>query len=183
MSSSRRLIVYLIVFSTMVAAILLIALRSCTPGEEIPVSSFDGDSIVELADGTTIIAERGSLGREMVDWLGSDPSGEASFLLAGDPFQPGSANPAPDGWGRITRFMAMMNANPDVKAHIVIFAMRSRDSEADQLASDRARRLQRELVSRGVPTSRLVVEGRPAPDVGRGPPIENGRTAITLSRS
>lgn len=184
MRNNRRLIIYLIIFSAMVAAILLIALRSCVTAssDEIPVSSFDDDSIVELADGSTIIAERGSLGREMVDWLRAGTIGEASFLLAGEPFQRGTAEPAPDGWGRITRFIAMMNANPGVKAHIVVFATESRDSEADQLASDRARRLQGELVTRGVSASRLVVEGKPAPDVGRGPPIENGRIAITLSR-
>ena len=185
MSSNRRLIGYLIVFSAMVVAILLIALRSCVSEtkDEITASAFNDDSIVELRDGSTIVAERGSLGREMVDWLGANPSGEASFLLAGEPFQPDSAVPAADGWGRITRFIAMMRANPDVKAQIVVFATKSRDSEATQLASERARRLQSELVTRGVSASRLVVEGRPAPDVGRGTSIENGRIAITLSRS
>lgn len=185
MSSNRRLIVYLIVFSAMVVAILLIALRSCVSEtkDEITASAFNDDSIVELRDGSTIVAERGSLGREMVDWLGANPSGEASFLLAGEPFQPDSAVPAADGWGRTTRFIAMMRANPDVKAQIVVFATKSRDSEATQLASERARRLQSELVTRGVSASRLVVEGRPAPDVGRGTSIENGRIAITLSRS
>lgn len=185
MSGNRRLTIYLTVFSMMVAAILLIALRSCVTSseDEITAYSFEGDSIVELRDGSTIVAERGSLGREMVDWLRANPSGKASFLLAGEPFQPDSADPASDGWRRITQFIAMMKANPDVKAHILVFAMKFEDRQADQLASARARRLESELVSRGVSASQLVVEGRPAPDVGRGPPIENGRIAITLSRN
>jgi len=185
MNGNRRLIIYLTVFSAMVAAILLIALRSCVPAseDEITAYSFDGDSIVELQDGSTIVAERGSLGREMVDWLRANPIGEATFLLAGEPFRPDSTDPASDGWRRITQFIAMMKANPDVKAHILIFAMRFKDRQAGQLATARARRLQSELVSRGVPASQLVVEGRLAPDVGHGPPIENGRIAITLSRN
>jgi hypothetical protein len=53
MSGNRRLTIYLTVFSMMVAAILLIGLRSCVTSseDEITAYSFEGDSIVELKDG------------------------------------------------------------------------------------------------------------------------------------
>src|SRR5688572_27570677 len=75
-----------------------------------------GESIIALRDGSTIVAERGTLGREMADWLNQGQRGEAKFLVAGEPFEPGSAALTNESATRIHSFVAMMKANRGVSA-------------------------------------------------------------------
>ena len=57
--------------------------------------TFAAESIIALKDGSTMVAEQGTLGREMVAWLNDNAAGEAQFLLAGQPFVVGSTDPTP----------------------------------------------------------------------------------------
>ena len=54
---------------------------------------FAAESIIALKDGSTMVAEQGTLGREMFDWVNDKGAGEAKFLLAGQPFVAGSTDP------------------------------------------------------------------------------------------
>ena len=143
-----------------------------------------GESIIALRDGSTIIAERGSLGREMADWLNQGHRGEAKFLVAGDPFEPGSDAPTQQSEARISSFVAMMKANRGVSARIVVYADDTAGSSA--LAAQRAERIRALLVARGVSARRLTVEAKPAASMlapaGQGAPVRGGQVVIVLNR-
>ena len=143
-----------------------------------------GESVIALRDGSTIIAERGSLGREMADWLNQGHRGEAKFLVAGDPFEPGSTAPTRESEARISSFIAMMKANRGVSARIAIFADDSAGGPA--LAAQRAERMRALLVSRGVSPRRLTVEAQPAAmmlaPAGQDSPVHGGQVVIVLNR-
>lgn len=142
-----------------------------------------GDSIIALRDGSTIVAERGTLGREMADWLNLRQQGEAKFLLADQPFEPGSTVPTPEAERRVDRFVTMMTANPGVDARIVIFADDA--AEALALASRRAERLRADLVSRGLSARRLTVEAQPSAILApadQASPVRGGQVMIVLDR-
>jgi outer membrane protein OmpA-like peptidoglycan-associated protein len=188
MTSQRRPALLIVIFA-LVAGVMFLGLRSCytaVKGEKETVSATSaGDSIIAFKDGTTMIAERGTLGRAMVDWLELNKKGQATFLLAGEPFAQGSAELAPDTATRISRLAALLKANGEVTAQIFIFAVDSGNRQADlNLASIRARRVQTELVANKVAPSRFTVEGRPAPEtVKSGSAVQSGRIAVTLSRN
>ena len=143
-----------------------------------------GESIIALRDGSTIVAERGTLGREMADWLNQGQRGEAKFLLAGTPFEAGSTVPTDESQVRIHRFVTMMKANRGVAARLAVFADDAPGGPA--LAAQRAERLRAELVSRGVSARRLTVEAQPAADMlapaGQGSPVRAGQIMIVLNR-
>ncbi len=145
--------------------------------------TFAAESIIALKDGSTMVAEQGTLGREMVDWLNDNAAGEAQFLLAGQPFVVGSTDPTPESELRIGRFVAMLKASRDVTARIIVLA----DGQADlQLASARAERLGREIMSDGISEDRMAVEGRQRssmPDRSDGGlAFRGGQVAIVLTR-
>ena len=139
------------------------------------------ESIIALKDGSTMIAEQGTLGREMIDWLNNNSAGEATFLLAGQPFVLGSTDPTPESELRIARLVKMLKASPDVTARIIVLA----DGNADlQLASARAERLRRETTSNGISQDRITVESRQRssmPDRFSAGSFRGGQVVIVLS--
>jgi len=140
------------------------------------------ESIIALKDGSTMVVEQGTLGREMIDWLNDNAAGEAKFLLAGQPFVVGSTDPTPESELRIGRFVAMLKASRDVTARIIVLA----DGKADlQLASARAERLRREITSDGISEDRIAVEGRQRSSMpdrsGGGSNFHGGQVVIVLT--
>lgn len=189
MIKGQRRSAYLIAIFVLVAGVIFLGLRTCytaVKDDDDTVAATSGDdSIIVLKDGSTMIAEQGTLGREMVDWLELNTKGQATFLLAGEPFVRSSAELTPDTLHRISRLAVLLKANRDVAAQIFVFAVDSGDPQADlRLAGIRAQRIQIELIASGISESRFTVEGRRAPDtVKRGLAIENGRIAVALSRN
>ena len=188
MTRGRRRSVYLFALCALGAFVLFLGLRAlylAATGDDDAVSSTRvDDSIIALKDGSTMVAERGTLGREMADWVERNTKGQATFLLAGEHFSRGSAAPASESWPRFSRLALLLNANSDLTAHILVFARDTGDPQADlRLAGARAQRVHRELIARVVPASRLTAEGRLAPAAaGSGMAIQNDRIAVTLSK-
>ena len=154
------------------------------PEERPPPVAAVGESVIALRDGSTIVAERGTLGREMADWLNQGQPGEAKFLVAGQPFEPGSTAPTHESEARIYRLVAMLKANRGVSTRITIFADDAAGGPA--LAAQRAARLRALLVARGVSARRLTVEAKPAASMlapaGQGAPVHGGQVVIVLNR-
>ena len=182
---------FLIVFATLLVAVtgflmLRFGYQALMPAED-PATAPGVEvhhSVVALADGSTMVAERGSLGREMADWLNLRQPGDAKFLLAGDAFEPGSAEPTAASQRRIQRFVALMRGNRGITAQIVVF---SDDAPGGRgLAERRAGRLRTDLLSRGLPERRVSAETQPAaamaaPD-GQGSTVHAGQMMIVLHR-
>ena len=143
-----------------------------------------GESIIALRDGSTIVAERGTLGREMADWLNQRLPGEAKFLVEGDPFEPGSTALTRDSEARMHRFVALMNANRGVRARLTVFADDAPEGAA--LAEKRAESLRADLAARGVRAQRLTVEVQPVASMplpaGQPSPVRGGQIMIILNR-
>ena len=157
-----------------------------------PESQLPGDrtmaSIVSLGRGRTMVAPRGTVARDVVNWMASRAEGERYFEAGGREFIGNSAELAPESWNRIERFVMMLQANRDVRARIVGFSDTSGNaSENQRLSEARARQVMIEIAAHGIAPSRLSFEGRGSADpiadnatqAGRE---RNRRVAVILSR-
>jgi outer membrane protein OmpA-like peptidoglycan-associated protein len=168
-------------------------LRTCSMEDApSPETQLPGDrtmeSIVSLGHGWTMVAPRGTVARDVVDWLASGTEGERYFEAGGRQFTGNSAELAPDAWNRIDRFVVMLRTHRDVRARIVGFSDASGNASEDQRLSElRARQVMIEIMAQGIPRSRLSFEGRGSanPIADNATPAgreRNRRVAIILSR-
>ena len=156
--------IFLILLPILLAAALVLSVRACTaePEQHYRVGP-EGSGIVALDDGSTLVAKKGTVGRDLVDWLARRGDGQRSFELGGHQFVGRTMQPTAETIGRLPRLVAMLKANPDVKAMIVGHTDPSGDAKEDQaVALERARTLARLLEDRGIETDRLMVESRGA---------------------
>src|SRR3546814_6364900 len=94
------------------------------------------------------------LGRQLVDWLAARGPGEKTFELGGQEFVGRSATPTPESIGRVSRLVAMLRANTDVRVTIIGHTDPSGDKEADHaLGIARAEALAQRLREGGVSRS------------------------------
>ncbi|MBC9032642.1 OmpA family protein [Sphingomonas sp. JC676] len=142
-----------------------------TPAANATDAGVDNSAIVALHGGSTLIAERGTVGREIVDWLASSaPQGR--FELGGRQFDGRSAEPTIEAQARLTRLIQMLKSDSDVHILLVGHSDRSADAAADQALSEaRARAVRRILEASGIFSTRIKVEGR-----GGTQPIADDRT-------
>ena len=142
------------------------------------------NSIVSLKDHSTMVAERGTLRREMIDWFNDDTSATHAFGLTGETFVPGTDQLTPDAMVKIGRFVAMLRANRDVKARIRVFG-NAADGTDMRLAVRRAERLRTGIAAQGIQASRfIVVAEAEASALGNAPrPEQPTHLEIILSRS
>lgn len=184
-----RMIV-LFVFITLVVSGSM-ALKRCSEESPPEPSEVRGDpsGIVALADGSTMAAPRGTVGRDLVDWLARRESGQKTFELGGQEFLGRTAELTPQSRGRVPRLIAMLRANPDVKVVIVGHT----DPSGDQ-AADRAISLARADVVLGmlrdgrISAHRLSAKARAAsdpvaPNDSPGNRQRNQRVSLILSRA
>lgn len=170
-----------------------LGLRACSMLDDSPVESplpggRAAGSVVSLGYGRTMVARRGTVARDVVDWMASRADGERYFEAGGREFIGNSAEFAPQSWNRIERFAMMLKADRHVRARIVGFSDASGNAAEDQRLSEaRARRVMIEIEAHGIAPSRLSFEGRGsvnpiadnATQAGRA---RNRRVAIILSR-
>jgi hypothetical protein len=170
-----------------------VGLRACAlldapaPESRLPGDGIGG-SIVSLGRGRTIVAPTGTVAGDIVAWLASREDGQRYFEVGGRQFVGNSAEPAPESWYRIERFVMMLQANHDVRARIVGYSDASGNDAADRRLSEaRARRVMSEIEGLGIAPSRLSFEGRGSADpiadnATPGGRARNRRVAIILSR-
>src|SRR3546814_10305158 len=93
-----------------------LAVKSCSDRGRPPStpSTRDGSALVALRDGSTMMAQKGSIGRKMVDWLAVRGPGEKPFELGGKEFMRSAATPTPVSSGRVSHLVAMLRTNADV---------------------------------------------------------------------
>jgi len=185
-SSIAQLILLACGAASLVPASLAIKRLSDAPPHE-TVESGDLGAIVALRDGSTLVAQSGTPGREIVDWLASDAP-EGRFELGGRQFVGRLADPTIEARVRVPRLIAMLRADSDVDVEIVGHSDRSGDAAADRaLSEERATRLAQLLRAGGIARDRIHVEG-----LGGDEPIaddataegrrRNGRVSLILSR-
>ncbi len=143
-------------------------------------------SIVVLDTGSVLTAPKGTVGRDLLDWLASPDRTERYFELGGQEFVGRSVEPTVESKVRILRLIEMLRANRDVHVSVIGFTAASADKAADlRLSRERAEWLVRALRNGGIAASRLSAEGRGGTDpigdnatpAGRG---RNERVALLL---
>lgn len=182
-------LIMLVLFMLLMTSVAM-ALKSC--GEQQPADNRaaggDAAGLVSLRDGSTLIAEPGTVGRDLVDWLAAREPGRKVFELGGQEFVGRTAQPTSESLGRATRLIAMLRANPDVRMTIVGHSDPSGDERADiALSLARAQTLYRLVRDGGVAPARLDVQARGSsqPLVPNDSPANrarNQRVSLILSR-
>jgi outer membrane protein OmpA-like peptidoglycan-associated protein len=166
-----------------------VALKSCQ--NSVPAETkgrpADANSIVALRNGATLVAKPGTPGRELVDWLASkDPTHD--FELGGRQFEGRSVEPSAEAKGRLTRLVAMLTANENVRIHIIGHSDRTGDPQADRTLSEaRAHYVADALDDAGIARERISFEGRGGdqPIASNDTPAgrdRNQRVSIVLTR-
>jgi outer membrane protein OmpA-like peptidoglycan-associated protein len=168
-----------------------LALKRCgevSPPEPTEVRG-DPSAIVALADGSTMAAPRGTVARDLVDWLASREPGQKNFELGGKEFVGRTAELTPESRGRVPHLIAMLRANPDVKVVIVGHTDPSGDEAADRaLSQARADVLLGMLRDGRISAHRLSTVARAAsdpiaPNDSPGNRQRNERVSLILRRS
>jgi outer membrane protein OmpA-like peptidoglycan-associated protein len=165
-------------------------LERCTREAPAPshASSSSVDAVVELNDGSTMFAARGTVGRTLIDWLADRKPGQRDFELGGQEFVGQTARLTGESIGRVQRFIAMLRANPEVKVTVVGHTDRSGDPEADlAMSMARAQTVVRLLEKGNISAARLQAQAHGgteplasnATEAGRQ---KNRRVSLILSR-
>jgi outer membrane protein OmpA-like peptidoglycan-associated protein len=185
-----RIVVYaiLILVPIFVWLALMEAYVAYVPGDE-PLQDRGADSIVALPNGSTLLEPRGTVGRNIADWLDAHPQGVQSFEVGGNQFVGDTAELTPESVERIGKLAAMLKADRNVSVAIIGHSATEADDGLSQdLALGRARRVRDELIQSGVPLGRISAESRGASDpiapnnTGAGRQ-QNERVGIVLVRN
>jgi outer membrane protein OmpA-like peptidoglycan-associated protein len=142
--------------------------------------------LVALPNQSTLVAEPGTPGRNIIDWLGSYPAGSQSFELGGTQFVGRTDALTRDSLGRATRLATILAAYPDIEVMIVGHTSASSDETADlELAQLRAKAVVKVLKDYGVRGRRLDSCSRGSSDPIAGTDAgdhANDRVSIVLTR-
>lgn len=170
-----------------VALVEFLSLRACFqtafPGEgSSPMPKID-NSVVATSDGSVMIAQPGTVSRDVIDWMNDESAGSRQFDIGRQPFAPNSEIPAPEAEVRLARFATELKANPDVNARIIVCS--SAGNGADQrLAARRAHRVKEELAARLIDASRVSTEPcRTSAGPAGAPSAEQDGQAISIALS
>jgi hypothetical protein len=158
MAINRMNVVALIVG---VALIEFLILRACFlavfPGEGSSPMPKTDNTIVATSDGSVMIAQPGTVSREVIDWLNDASAGPKQFDIGRQPFLPNSDLPAPEAEVRLARFATELKANPDVNARIIVCSSDGNGAD-QQLVASRANRLKEALAAMLIDASRISTE-------------------------
>jgi len=128
--------------------------RSLWPQDDPALARRVDDSIVELRDGSVLMASKGSISRDVIDWLNNASAPLARFDIGRMPFERNSAVPAPGTQVRVQRFATELRAYPGV--HATVFVCTSADGPGEErLAIARVNRLNSILTANRVSADRI----------------------------
>ncbi|MBO9713821.1 OmpA family protein [Sphingomonas sp.] len=170
------------------AGVLLLSMRACSTAKterRLAATENTTADIVDLPDGGTLMASKGTVTRSLVDWLKSDAD-TGNFELGGQEFVGRTAQPTPESLGRVPRLAAMLKAYPEVHLVVTGHASASGNAAADEaLALERAKAAAKLIEGSGIPAERIRFEGQgsAAPLAGTKPEDpRNERVSLMLTR-
>ncbi|RVT94569.1 OmpA family protein [Sphingomonas crocodyli] len=167
-----RFAVFALPLLLVVALVMLINSWSDTPAVETTPPA-DLSAVVALPNGSVLTAPKGSVGRDMVDWLASDDDTERRFELGGREFDGRSIEPTMESKVRIERGVAILKANPKVSLEVIGYTAATADAAADlKLGQARADWVVNALHDGGIASSRMTAHSR-----GGADPIGDNATA------
>jgi len=185
---ARTIMVFFFITLVVSSALTLKRCSEDSPRDRTDVRG-DPSGIVALADGSTMVAAQGTVGRALVDWLARREPGQKTFELGGQEFVGRTAELTTESRGRVPRLVAMLRANPDVKVVIVGHTDPSGDKAADRAISQaRADVLVAMLRDGRISSHRLRTQARGAsdpiaPNDSPGNRQRNQRVSLVLRRT
>jgi hypothetical protein len=154
-----------------------VSLAGCNEVRAAPESPAPRAELVVLADGTTMVARKGTLSRDLADWLAGDGAASRDFTLGSDSFHLNSAKLSPAGLGRAVDLGTLLRATPGATLTLSAIA-----TPNDPLADERAATLEVFLAERGLLKGQVRVA--PAEEtVFAAPIVQPGTLALRLSRA
>lgn len=186
----RKVRITLWVAVALLLAAPALALRSCmsslqSDGPAASAHEPDEDRLVELRNGATMLLNRGPLSAKVVEWLERD-NDRTAFGIADSNFSSRSADPTLEGLANFAQVAQILNADPQLRAHVIVAAIPAEDPAALALNQSRARRVLSELFRQGVPAARISVMADANPGLGAEHVIDHlgqdSRLFIMLSR-
>jgi outer membrane protein OmpA-like peptidoglycan-associated protein len=137
------------------------------------------DNVVPLATGFTMQADKGTVGRDIVDWLNGNETGSRLFDVGGHQFLGDTDVLTEESRGRVARLAMMLRANKDVSVTIIgYFNPGGTPSPGDRMPERRAESVNDALVADGIAAQRLTIEVRASTE----PVTPAHRVAILLNR-
>jgi len=185
---ARTILLFLFIALVVAGSLTMERCSEDSPAEQTEMRG-DTSAIVTLADGSTMVAPRGTVGRALVDWLASREPGQNTFELGGQEFVGRTAELTTESRGRVPRLVAMLHANPDVKVVIVGHTDPSGDEAADRAISQARADVLLDMLRDGrISSHRLRTEARGAsdpiaPNDSPGNRQRNQRVSLVLSRT
>jgi len=150
----------------------LLALRNCiytAENADRPVIAQHAvtDGLLRLKNGTTVFLQDGALSRQFSAWLKLDSSAKSAFEIADSNFAINSAVPTSAGRARIAQVAQVLNADPQLRAQIVLQNESAANASSERLKQSRAAWIYSELLAQDVPASKLapVTQSVSAPSV------------------
>ena len=96
--------IFLLILPVLLAAAIVLSVRACLKEpEKVYKVGPEGSGIVALDDGSTLVAQKGTVGRDLVDWLAGRGDGERRFELGGHQFVGRTTEPTAETIGRLPR--------------------------------------------------------------------------------
>lgn len=153
-------------------AIAAVALTSCKDVRAAPDDAHatreapapEGE-LVMLADGTTMVARKGTLSRSVADWLAGDEPTSRMFAFGSVAFVPETARLSPHGLGSAADLGTLLRATPSAQLTL--------DGAADPLTEARAQTLAHFLGERGILPNQVQVVSEPTAGRINGPKDQN----------
>ena len=166
-----RIVVFALPLALVVALVMLLKSCSDTPAVE-KAATADLSAVVALPNGSVLTAPKGTVGRDMVDWLASDDDTERRFELGGKEFEGRAIEPTMESKVRIERGVAILKANPSVSLEVIGYTAATADTAADlKLGQARADWIVNALHDGGIASNRLT-----ARSLGGAEPIGDNNT-------
>jgi outer membrane protein OmpA-like peptidoglycan-associated protein len=161
MLESRMARAVLILICGAIVAAVFLSLRSCyqsvRPDAETMGFGPIDNGVVELSDGSVMVARPGTISRDVIDWFNDKKAPPRRFDIGRLPFVPNSAVPAPETQVRLQRFATELKANPTVRAKVQVCTAGGDAADA-RLAALRAYHLKAALVANRIDADRISTE-------------------------
>lgn len=116
----------------------------------------EGEELVQLGDGSTMLIQRDSKSQGIFEWLQAKPGGEEKVEVGNHNFAAGSAAFTPEGWEHLAQFAQLLKAHREVAA-VVLYSPAHGDPATEPLQRLRAQRIRAAVIEQGVHDEQVSV--------------------------
>ena len=116
----------------------------------------EGEELVQLGDGSTMLIRRGSKTQGILEWLEKMSTDEERVEVGDSNFATGSAAFTPEGWENLAQFAQLLKSHREVPA-VVLYSPPQGDPASEPLQRLRAQRIRAAVIGQGVHGEQISV--------------------------